>query len=952
MAINNVTRVIKKTSTPKLVHRFDSAIGAKYISTFKGVNTEFVHFYYNRRSNPLNVYRYISINKEHAQTLLTETHPTYGSHDERKISLNFPSGLNNNIILQYGTVTDFLFDDETYISYQDENKIVYGTSLIRAGAYGARIASTFFGYMIIKSINTDYTQFEVCGFIPLAVGEATDTPNAALLKFNNNWYFFGRKRGSINSAGNKDWGKSPYNETTESTFDETTIWQDRRGIKLRKASSLNGTWNIVNPGTGGVLDYANTSTGTPDKYDPLYYTNSNASETPSNQLANEFILNNICENYYGVSGFKIDNTFLLLMDSFFQNRLRIVPTENDNGGAVYDPFKGTGEEYPTLWLWKSNDYAYRVKDDNGDYTKTIAPDGEDTNTVNDLEVGLNTNTIPGFKRKWYSPIVYEQEQLNNNEAYYTIPEFGQLKISSIVDAGNIYLVYWAHRLDTHYREILRYSNESQHEGKYTTKEIDLLGQTRSHPASNSGSLSESYTYANNMRTAVATAGFLNNRFQKPTFAYVTEIPKNRFASWKKNNVNLSAHVDTKTLTIPANADYIEINHIGNITVSIIQSDVIVDTIGPATGDNIGFQLSIPSAYKGQSVKLRFNLINNDSELFAFNFARIKPVSTGFQLKTPTNGATVPNAWTVFKWDAVAGETPETVYTVGITGDTNTNSPNDRVRTRSSISPGNYTTVLTSTNPTATAPSHSITIVEAVVSVNKDQITFYRSEGVSNYKVQFSTTAFPSNVNDPFTSPLNNSGGLDSNAEITFTYQADIDGLYPSGSITESLTSLTFPSGTIYCRMRSFVPGDDVEQRAYVSTTYRNFTVAQSAIEAPTLLNPSNGGTITTSGSLQFTHVTSTPNVTSYGIQFSTSSNFNADKILVVSPDQYEYNRTTGGGRLVGNTMTVPVDSMGTIINNYLNQFIYWRVRVRVVDGITLDESQTTWSQSRQIRISG
>ena len=197
----------------------------------------------------------------------------------------------------------------------------------------------------------------------------------------------------------------------------------------------------------------------------------------------------------------------------------------------------------------------------------------------------------------------------------------------------------------------------------------------------------------------------------------------------------------------------------------------------------------------------------------YNMLNELPVSE-FSLITPTANKTVPQQWTVFKWNRVANEVPNvTQYTVGVTGYTNSNPTTDIIRTRSSIPFGTYNTVLSSTNPNVTAPFYSITIADAIVSADNTQIVFRRSEGVSNYKIQFAT-------NSLFTNLLSNQYGLNSNSELSLD-QALVDGLYPSTNQTINITELGLPEGVYYWRMRAFVPGDDVEQRDW--TAFGSFT---------------------------------------------------------------------------------------------------------------------------------
>jgi hypothetical protein len=935
--MNNVVRSIKKFKNEQMIHRSWNSISNNYTSIFKIGENNFLMYVFSR-GNPRKVYKYTSVDGINWGNLESTTFLN-------ALGTNFEANANNGFSDRLDVSSGYFENGNLYMVLNSRSNSGFNV-----------------GYYIVKSdVSSNYRTFVEVKYI-LVNGALDSSP--MLQKFKGKYYIFGRYRGS------QDWGSNFNNSNDQPADDsEKLILQDRRAVRVNSADSIEGQWsevgvninnNIKTSYTNNILD--------PQKFYKRYQPNT-------------YEQSQIKGDYYGFVSYDADGNLIGVADTYFKNLNRPIILRKDRsfifsidpitGEEIQGPpVFGTGEEYPTLMITKNLDFTENgipfkaVADQSGNLTRTFAPNSA-KRSINSLTYDI--------------PSAYEKSQ------GFAGDEFGQFKPLMLVDAGDDILFYYANRIDTHYRTVTygpdSYLNKANENEKIQTDSSYLVNgqlvnniytKEKEGLAPNSASSPPPFSYQgwyDNRISQIRSARGLNNTFdpeyewvtitnrniikdfpsdyrttnetnaneayQKPTWIYVSSIKKNRFASWKKNNVNLSAHVDTKTLTIPANADYIEINHIGNITVSIIQGGVIVDTIGPATGDNIGFQLSIPSAYKGQNVKLRFNLLNTDSELFAFNFARIK-TQEQFKLLVPTPGITVPLEWSVFKWAPVNGEiSGTTTYTVGVTGNVTTNNVAPlRVRVRTSLPVGVQNTVLSSLNPTDNSPlPFSITIQSALISHDNTQITFLRSQGVSEYRIEFAT-------DEAFTNMLQNT--------IVLTQQVDINGLYPSTQQTANLSSLNLPVGTYWWRMRAVVPGAQMELRD--PSLSRQFTVVSQERNItdwqPVLLSPANNTTINKADGVLVIDNKDDIGDTDYGkagfqVQLSTVSDFSSNTII--------YNRRNSGRVSAdGSQFSIGVFDIGEFPLGQTTTR-YWRVRAYIDPSVG---PYSQWSQGRRVTVVG
>jgi len=423
--------------------------------------------------------------------------------------------------------------------------------------------------------------------------------------------------------------------------------------------------------------------------------------------------------------------------------------------------------------------------------------------------------------------------------------------------------------------------------------------------------------------------------------HVAKVKRNRLGYLSRTTSGTLGSAITKTLTIPSNADYLQVNHEGTVDVFIQVSSSWI-SLGQVTGDNTRANVDI-SNYKGQSTKLKFDLATTTSKIFSFNFANSFVPTTGFELIVPSTETQVPIEWTVYKWNAIDGEViGTTVYTVGVEGITNTNTAPERVRVRTSISAGTYNTVLTSSNPTGTAPSKQITLVNAIISSNENQITFLRSSGVSNYKIQFAT-------NSNFTSLLANQYGLDSNSELSFNQTADVNGLYPATSLTVN-TPTGLPSGTYYWRMRVFVPGANPEQRDYVSTASGSFTTDIGITSwVPIISSPADNALINKSdGNLVVENLDSRTNSnynkTSFRYEYYSDSELT---VLVESRNRENSENRCGPDCSISSLFTIPTSGINSAFPTGTGTLTrWWRVRAER----SSDSSVSQWSAARRVRV--
>jgi hypothetical protein len=603
--MNNVRRSIKKFTNPEIVHRSWNSIGNNYASVFKlGLNQpdvdDFLMFVFNRNTNKF--FKYTSPDGK-----------TWGN----KVNVSAKSSNSNQ--------TSFInpdFGNRVYISNgYYENGDIYLVVNSRSGG-----SNTFnSGYYILKNDNSNYNSFTQVKFIPID-GALDSAP--VLEKFKGNYYIFGRYRGS------EDWGNV------------SEILEDRRAVRINKASSITGQWEeigvtvtTVNGNevktslSGNILD--------PQKFYETYERNiDNTVLTYENAT--------IKKDYYGFVSYNADGTLICILDTYFKNLNRPIIIRRDRSFDNSNPPNavfGTGEEYPTIMLAKNainfdggNRPFIAVAAQNGDLNRTFAPN-DATRAVGNVDYNSSTPDYSLKPPDYDIPSTYEKTQ------GFLGKEFGQFKPLMLVDAGDKILFYYANRIDTHYRSV-SYSDPGDPGISYVNNAREDRFITDAYNAERNGRVEPNApSYVNwyerrlaHIRTARGLSGTFNpdyewapitdeniikdvpvrtanestvytEGYQKPSWIYVSEIPKNRFASWQNNGDN--AYVDTKEIVIPSNADYIQINHIGDINVDIFFNNQWID-LGTVMGDNLKSELRI-SDYKNTTVKFRFNLLQSNSE---------------------------------------------------------------------------------------------------------------------------------------------------------------------------------------------------------------------------------------------------------------------------------------------------------------------------------------------------
>jgi len=729
------------------------------------------------------------------------------------------------------------------------------------------------------------------GFTPTThpVLKVDTTPSFLYDQGQNRWLCYHRKRNPSNYPEILDWSNSDdtgaVNGTQPTLTDRTGPAKgaerltNRRGVNIHvyNGDLSNGVSEFTFPGTQSN----SVNEIDPSLADFWNYKNYNKS--------GDFVIPTIRPDIYAPGTMDYNGTIIGIFPAYMKDSRRAnltsldpIQTRVDSGGFID---RRDGPIYPMIMVRGQNTSGDRYTTGFKLY-KTGPHNNRTDNTITsclDLEPYKRKFTHPQASGYFYFPP-------NNSETREPLTEVGQIYPGTLIsDEGEYTYLY--------YNTTPRIHNE----GAFTES---FIGSGLIYPNQIEGGGDAL------PRGAV----------------FVAKVKRNRLGYLSRTNTGTLGSAITKTLTIPSNADYLQVNHEGTVDVFIQVSSSWI-SLGQVTGDNTRANVDI-SNYKGQSTKLKFDLATTTSKIFSFNFANSFVPTTGFELIVPSTETQVPIEWTVYKWNAIDGEVSgTTVYTVGVEGITNTNTAPSRVRVRTSISAGTYNTVLTSSNPTGTAPSKQITLVNAIISSNENQITFLRSSGVSNYKIQFAT-------NSNFTSLLANQYGLDSNSELSFNQTADVNGLYPATSLTVN-TPTGLPSGTYYWRMRVFVPGANPEQRDYVSTASGSFTKSSALLPALTLLAPSNGTEVSyASGTL-----TISDNGVSerYQLQFGRTSNFS-------NPDtQYTINRIrtsflSGGNFVLPLNTTAPLGNPEDI---YLNNTVYWRARA-----ILPNEGE--WSTTRNI----
>jgi hypothetical protein len=887
MAINNAIRDIKKFSNVQRIHRGWNSLNGVFGSCHKVGENSFIHYFTARDLNE-KTYRYISTD---GKTLTTPV----------EISITY----NDTIVPADSRIM-------VSIGFVDTDNCIYLVLNVRS------IVAPFTekGFYIAKAVGPDYTSFTVIGYHLLPVGAMDNVPT--LFKFGNYYYIYGRKRGT------QDWGSLG-----------NAVLEDRRAVRILRSPSLTATlWTEVGIVGGDTKVSSNDNILDPIKFYEKYHLDGGD--------YGAYVSSTIKKDFYAFLNFNVDGNIIGVANTYVKNINRPLILRNDRNTS------GTGEAYPTLFFSKNAETFTAISTNgsiSGNVEATFLPD-EVKRTV-----GGNDYDIPSTFEKGQG---------------FLVPEFGQIGPIGFVETEDKVLFYFGNRTDTHYRPVSypdisvsddlknsylnnsspddllqpTYDNESStYEAWYASRLAtikSLRGLNESHnkeyewvPISEADVL----TVINDVPTRTqdeVTSGGIDAKhkeaYQRPAWIYVAEIPKNRFGSWKSNGAG--AYVDTKTIPIPANADFIQVNHIGNVGVSVI----IIGSpfsIGTVTGDSINSLVNI-SNYKGQSLKLRFYLLeDNTSELFSFNFVRdINAPVSPLSLIIPEVNQIVPKEWTVFKWTPVGGAVNGTTqYTIGVEGNTNTNTHPKLIRTRTGIDVGTYNTVLTSTSPVSAANSISITIADALVSSDSTQITFRRSAGVSNYKVEFATDNGFSNI-----------------IRTENLAQQLTGDKYPIGEQTLDLTQFNFADGTYYWRISATVPGEDTTQRA--PTVFGNFTIALGAITiedwTPIIDSPANNATITKTGNLIIFKDDSVNgsdyDKTGFQFQFSNLANFSTIHNTVFRIKI---------GRESGNLFTVSVGGMGAAFPLGTTTSRYWRVRA-YVDAVNGPFSQ--WSEIRRVTV--
>jgi hypothetical protein len=931
MAINNAIKI------PKSAELVASAAPV-FLDVFKD-SLGIYHYYYYSANDSAMVYSSSTSSDGtnlSAPVVVTIQRTTIKTHGGVTYT---QTGTKNNISHGGSHIKGFIKDDKIYIGY-------------KLGSTSGNNNDYFFGLprgFYLCENTSNYSHFTIVNEIFYPIGSEDGVHALTYITDPTTTYFlYGRLRASTSNnwqppnpvGASYEINPNIYNDaragedprTGANKIDYTTdIWYDKRGIRIFTSTSITGT------------------------FDDLYYidVNNRRAIDPKN-LFTDYDTNSIRVDLYGGKAIKYENYLLYFVNCFLKDQNRYPTLRKDRR-------TGQGPIHPKLLISKDG-INFKVTD-------------EDVNIVDTSAQSLN--------REWYTPtwdggttLVPDSFGDNSNIPSYTgINETGQLYANSVWEDADGEWIY----ISVNDQRNPHYSSQSDYsESWYLTGVGGSYNLTGSIPNVDiTGSLTIDYedvqdnvkwvhfTEFKSRGTDIAgikvtfadvNANITVNSVTKSVKAHLADIPydkfphyrwwkeayngtlnspgglalfkirKGRFGSWKSNGAG--AYVDTKTITIPANADFIQVNHIGNVGVSVI----IIGSpfsIGTVTGDSINSLVNI-SNYKGQSLKLRFYLLeDNTSELFSFNFVRdINAPVSPLSLIIPEVNQIVPKEWTVFKWTPVGGAVNGTTqYTIGVEGNTNTNTHPKLIRTRTGIDVGTYNTVLTSTSPVSAANSISITIADALVSSDSTQITFRRSAGVSNYKVEFATDNGFSNI-----------------IRTENLAQQLTGDKYPIGEQTLDLTQFNFADGTYYWRISATVPGEDTTQRA--PTVFGNFTIALGAITiedwTPIIDSPANNATITKTGNLIIFKDDSVNgsdyDKTGFQFQFSNLANFSTIHNTVFRVKI---------GRESGNLFTVSVGGMGVAFPLGTTTSRYWRVRA-YVDAVNGPFSQ--WSEIRRVTV--